>query len=63
YHASQLIPMDTIGIFALFCGHASFLQGTNARLFPDPNVVREWAPVLKKYQLNVFTGNYTAGGG
>jgi hypothetical protein len=32
-------------------------------LYPDPNVVREWAPVLKKYQLNVFTGNYTAGGG
>jgi hypothetical protein len=55
--------MDIIGIFALFCGHASFLQGTNARLFPDPNVVREWAPVLKKYQLNVFIENYTAGGG
>jgi len=28
-------------------------------LYPDPKVIREWAPVLKKYQLNVFAGNNT----
>ncbi|MGB9176212.1 MAG: hypothetical protein WCB46_05685 [Methanoregula sp.] len=28
-------------------------------LHPDQQLVRKWAPVLKKYQLNVFAGNYT----
>jgi len=38
-------------------------DSTLKMLYPDPDVVREWAPVLKKYQLNVFAGNYTAGRG
>lgn len=34
-------------------------DATLKMLYPDPQYVRKWAPVLKKYQLNVFAGNYT----